>query len=290
MPPKKALRWVVIWFLAAMAFAAGLILLGDRKIYIDFLNLNLHWEKALGFEFLTCYIIEWTLSIDNLFVFLMIFEAFGVDPHRQLRALKWGIIGAIVMRLVFIFVGVTVVSLFEPILYIFGLILIWSAYKMAFKEEEEVDVKESWLVKKVQKLVPMTGDFVGSKFFVRGPGGMMATPMLLVLVAIESSDVMFAVDSIPAAFAISKHPFVIFSANIFAILGLRSLYFLLAHAEKMFAYLRVGVAIVLAFIGVKMLVAHYLHIDTLLSLSIVIGTILISILLSWIIPKRGEVG
>jgi len=258
---------VGIWFAAAMIFAAGLFYFRDT---------------TMGMEFLTCYLIEWTLSIDNLFVFLLIFQTFGVDQHRQLRALQWGIIGAIVMRLIFISLGVALVTVFEPVLYIFGVVLIYSAYKMLGSEMETIDFKQNKLVKLIRRWIPITHDFIGDKFFVKHKDGLMATPMLLVLVAIESSDLMFAVDSIPAAFAISKHPMIIFSANIFAILGLRSLYFLLAHADKMFVYLRYGIALVLSFVGVKMLINHYYKINIYVSLVIVIGTLIFSIFASWL--------
>lgn len=271
MAPKRALIWVAGWFLSAMLFAAGLF----------------HFQgRQLGLEFLTCYIIEWTLSVDNLFVFLLIFEAFGVDSRKQLRALRWGIIGAIVMRLGFILIGVALVQLFEPILYAFGAILLYSAYKMAFKGDEQVDVRHNQFVLLVQKYLPVTDGFIGDSFVVRRPGGLMATPMLLVLVAIESSDLVFAIDSIPAAFAISRHPLVIFSANIFAILGLRSLYFLLAHADRMFRFLRYGVAVVLAFVGLKMLVAHFFKVNIYASLALVVGMLLLSILASLLIKER----
>lgn len=271
MKPKRALMFVIGWVSVAIIFAAGLFYFKG---------------STMGVEFLTCYIIEWTLSIDNLFVFLVIFQTFGVDEHRQLRALEWGIIGAIVMRLIFIFLGVALVSVFEPVLYIFGAILIYSAIKMISSKDETVDFKQNKLVLLIQRWIPITNEFVGDRFFVRRANGLMATPMLLVLVVIESSDLMFAVDSIPAAFAISKHPFVIFSANIFAILGLRSLYFLLAHADRMFVYLRYGIALVLSFVGVKMLINHYYKFNIYVSLSIVVSTLLLSIFLSWLKTRQ----
>ncbi len=257
---------VIVWFAVAMIFTAG--------VY--------HYKgSVMGMEFLTCYLIEWTLSIDNLFVFLLIFQTFGVDSHRQLRVLQWGIIGAVIMRLIFISLGVVLVTIFEPILYVFGLILIYSAYKMLGSEMEQIDFKQNKLVRLIRKWFPITDGFIGDRFFVKHIDGLMATPMLLVLVAIESSDLMFAIDSIPAAFAITKNPLIIFSANIFAILGLRSLYFLLAHADKMFVYLRYGIAFILAFVGVKMLINHYYKIDIYLSLTVVMGALILSILLSW---------
>lgn len=271
MTPKRSLLWVVIWVLTAVMFSLGV------RYYLG---------SNAQLEFLTCYAIEWSLSMDNLFVFLMIFTSFGMDGHRQLRALRWGIIGAIVLRFVFIVLGVTLVSLFEPILYIFGAFLIYSAYKMAFGGEGENNVRENRFVKLVRKRMPVTKGFVGDKFFIRKRKTLIATPMFLVLVAIESSDVMFAVDSIPAAFAITRNPYIIFFSNMFAIMGLRSLYFLLAHADKSFGYLKYGVSLVLAFVGAKMLAAHYFHISGLISLCIVLGLLVVSILASILVRKK----
>lgn len=265
MPPKRALKWVVFW--VSMAVLATIVIF--------------NWKgKTAGIEFITCYAIEWTLSIDNLFVFLMIFQAFSVTPQAQLRALKWGIIGAIILRLVFIYMGVAIVNMFEPILYFFGAILIYSAYKMAFKHED-TNVNDNALVRFASKQFRITDDFVESKFFVKHKGKLFATPLFLVLVTIEGSDVMFAVDSIPAAFAITRDPFIIFLANVFAIMGLRSLYFLISHANKLFRYLKSGVSIILAFVGIKIIVAQMgHHIDPLISLSFVFLVLIGSVLLS----------
>ncbi len=276
MSPKRALKWVLIWVLVAMGFAALLFRWGGPN------------AQQLGTEFLTCYIIEWTLSVDNLFVFLMIFRAFGVDHQHQRRALQWGIIGAIVSRMVFILIGLGLVTLFEPVMYVFGLILLYSGYQMAFKEETEEDFKENRYVRWVQRFLPVTHEVHGDRFFVRKPTGLLATPLFLVLVVIDIFDLMFAVDSIPAAFAISRHPMVILSANAFAIMGLRSLYFLLEHANRVFKYLKYGVALVLTFVGLKMLSAHFLKIETSLSLVIVVGTLGISILVSLVSPRGKE--
>ncbi|MFC2149915.1 TerC/Alx family metal homeostasis membrane protein [Calditrichota bacterium] len=267
MSTKRALGWVIFWIVAASIFSVGVFRFMGREA---------------GLEFVTCYAIEWSLSVDNLFVFLMIFEAYGVSEHRQLRALNWGIIGAMIMRLVFIYLGVTLVNLFEPVLYIFGALLIYSGYKMAVKREGENKVSESRIVKWVQGHFRMTDDFVDEKFFVKVNSKWFATPMLLVLITIESSDIMFAIDSIPAALAITRSPFIIYSANIFAILGLRALYFVLAHAQKAFAYLKIGVSIILVYVGIKMIVVHFIHINPLYSLIFVAvclgGSILASVM------------
>ncbi len=271
MGAKRSLVWVLFWILSAMAFAWGIFrFCGPQR----------------GVEFLTCYAIEWSLSLDNLFVFLMIFKSFGVDPHRQFRALKWGIIGAIVMRLGFILIGVTLVGMFEPILYLFGAFLIYSSYRMAFHIEAKKDVSDHPLVRFVRRRFPLTPDFVKDLFWIRRQGKIIATPMLLVLVAIESSDIIFAVDSIPAAFAITREPFIIFFANMFAILGLRSLYFLLARAERMFGLLKYGVAVILAFVGLKMLTIHLVEFDERISLGVVVLCLTGSVALSLIFRDR----
>lgn len=242
-----------------------------------------------GGEFLTCYIIEWSLSLDNLFVFIMIFKAFGVGSHRQLRALTWGIIGAVVMRLGFILLGVALVEMFKPILYVFGVLLLYSALKMMFEKESDKDIMKSRLIVFIRSKIPITKDFHGQKFAVKKMGRWIWTPMILVLVAIESSDIMFAIDSIPAAFAITQDPFIIFTANMFAIMGLRALYFLLVHADKMFSKLKYGIGIILAFVGVKIIIEQLgIHINILLSLGIIMGCLTVSILLSLILVKKAN--
>ena len=274
MPIKRALIWVGIWVTVAMGFAAGLW----------------HYKGSVaGGEFLTCYIIEWSLSLDNLFVFIMIFNAFGVDSHNQLRALTWGIIGAVVRRVGFILIGVTLVEMFRPILYVFGALLLYSAVKMMFQKESDEDIMQSRLIKLIRSKISITKDFHGDKFAIKKMGRWIWTPMILVLIAIESSDVMFAIDSIPAAFAITQDPFIIFTANMFAIMGLRALYFLLVHADKMFEKLKYGIGIILAFVGVKIIVEQLgVHINILLSLSIILGCLTISILISLMTMKKGS--
>lgn len=272
MSPKRSLFWVGVWVSLALLVTAGIF-----KWY----------GRDHGLEFLTCYLIEWTLSVDNLFVFLMIFRTFGVDSHHQLRALEWGIAGAIVFRLTFILLGLALVRLFEPVLYIFGAILIWSGVKMALQKDKAVNVQENALVKWLTRRFRFTDNFVGDRFFIRQNGVLFATPMVMVVGAIESADIMFAVDSIPAAFAITRNPWIIFFANIFAILGLRSLYFLLAHADQRFALLRYGVAIILTFVGVKMMIHDLVKFPSSLSLGFVLLILASSVILSLLI-KSGE--
>ena len=255
MKTKRALLWVLIWVGTALLFTFWMF----------------RWQgEQHGIEFLTCYIIEWSLSVDNLFVFLLIFKSFGVASNRQLRVLNWGIIGAVVLRLLFILVGVALVGMFEPILYLFGAILLYSAYKMVAKQDEAMDIRENMVVKYAQRHIPMTPDYVEDKFFTRQGRGFLATPMVLVLVAVNLTDVIFAVDSVPAAFAVTRNPWIIFSANVFAILGLRSLYFVLARAEEKFWLLKYGVGVVLAFVGVKMITAHWIDYGRYLSLAVIL--------------------
>jgi len=275
MSPKRSLLFVGFWVTTAILFAIGLY----------------YWKGSeTTIEFLTCYVIEWSLSLDNLFVFLMIFNAFGVAPHNQIRALEWGILGAVVMRLGFILIGVTLVKVFEPILYFFGALLLYNAYRIAFGAKGEKDVRQNRLVQLAGKVLRITKNYHGDKFFFHRHGRVIFTPMILVLITIESSDIMFAVDSIPAAFAITKKPFVIFTANMFAIFGLRSLYFLLAHADRMFSKLRYGVTIILAFVGVKIIVEQLgVHISMYLSLGVILVCILGSIAVSLAMkPPREE--
>ncbi len=274
MSPRRSLLFVSIWISTAIVFAFGLWYYTDSQHFV---------------EFLTCYVIEWSLSLDNLFVFLMIFRSFGVVPHNQLRVLEWGIIGAIVLRLGFILIGVKLVALFNPILYFFGALLLISAYRMAFSKEEHSDIQKNKMVAWMRRRFAITKNYYGDKFFIRKAGRIFGTPMVLVLVTIESSDIMFAIDSIPAAFAITQKPFIIFTANMFAILGLRSLYFLLAHAENMFSKLRYGVTIILAFVGAKIILDQLgFHLGHTISLGVVVVCIGGSILLSLITDRKKE--
>lgn len=268
-PTTKLVLWrLAAWISLALAFNA-LIWLGP--IYAP----ELRHTKAL--EFLTGYIVEYSLSVDNLFVFVMLFAFFKADGKQELKALQWGIYGAMVLRLVFILAGVTLIHLFHPVIYFFGALLLWTSYKMLFSDSEEGDPQQMWLVRLARKLFPITKEYHGSRFFVRINGGLWATPMVLLVVAIESSDVMFAVDSIPAILSITQDPFIVFSSNIFAILGLRALFFLLARMMKLFRYLKAGVAAILAFVGIKMLLADLWHIPVAISLGVIAATMTIAV-------------
>lgn len=241
----------------------------------------IYWllSPAKAAEFLTGYLIEKSLSVDNLFVFIMIFSYFNVDPTHQPRVLKWGILGAIVMRFVLILLGSYLVSRFEWVFVLFGVILLYSAYKMVFAEEKEFDPNENILFRGLRRVLPMTG-MHGNKFLARIDGKWHATPLFLTVAVVEFSDLVFALDSIPAIFSITTDPLIVFTSNIFAILGLRALYFLVSGLIQIFAYLKFGVALILAFVGVKMLIAHWVHISTTVSLSVVVGILATSILVS----------
>ena len=236
--------------------------------------------KVKALEFLTGYIIEESLSVDNLFVFIMIFSYFRVSRAHQPKILKWGILGALVMRGVFILVGIGLLERFHWMMYLFGGILVYTGVKMAFKGEGKVEPEKNLLVRLVRRLVPITKRTSGDRFFLKRRGILAATPLLLTLIVVESSDLIFAVDSIPAVLAVTHDPFIVYSSNVFAIMGLRSLYYLLAHVMEMFVYLKLGVSGILAFVGVKMLLADLVQIPLHLSLGVIVGTLAISILAS----------
>ena len=268
---KSSLIWSTIWTIAALIF----------NVFIFY---DLGKERAV--EFLTGYIIERSLSFDNLFVFLLIFDVMHIKPENQPHVLKWGILSAIVFRIVFIVAGVGLVNLFEPIIYVFGLILLYAAYKMAFGGDQKIDVEHNWLVRLAKKYMNLDSEYKGKKFFITKGGKKFATTIFLTFLLIESSDIVFAVDSIPAIIAITKDTFIIISSNIFAILGLRALYFALAALVDLFVYLKYGVAIILFYVGVKMLTAEFYHIPTEYSLILILAILTGSILLSLLFKKR----
>lgn len=270
---KEALKMVLIWIGLAIAF--------NIFIYFEF-------GKTKALEFLTGYVIEYSLSVDNIFVFILIFSFFAVPPQYQHNVLFWGILGALIMRGIFIFAGVTLINRFHWIVLIFGGFLVFSGVKMLFqKDGETVDPEKNGLVKLFRKFFPVTKTLHGNKLFIKDNGKLLATPLFLVLLVIESSDVIFAVDSIPAVLSISHDTFIVYTSNIFAILGLRSLYFAISGIMGYFRYLKTGLAFVLSFVGFKMLASYIdLEIPIFLSLSIIIGILVVSILASVIIKKR----
>ena len=269
---RQALTWSVIWVSLAMAFNVGIYLfLGQIK----------------ALEFFTGYVIEKSLSVDNLFVFIMIFGYFKIRGEHQARVLKWGIIGALVLRALFIFTGIELLTAFHWMFYLFGALLLFTAWKMAFGGEEEVHPDKNLLVRLARKLFPFTKRVRGDWFFTRRKGLLVARPLFLTLVMVESSDVLFAIDSIPAIFAVTLDPFIVFTSNIFAIMGLRALYFLLASVMGMFVYLKFGISSILAFVGAKMIAtAMGAHIPIQISLAVIIGSLALAIIASLTIGKR----
>lgn len=273
MIPRKDTIRTILWVAFALCFAAGVFyFMGSQK----------------GLEFLSGYIIEYSLSVDNLFVFIMIFQYFGVSSRQQHKALNWGIMGAVVFRIVFVLFGVSLIHLFRGIIYVFAVLLFWGAYKMAFSQLKDVDPDNIPLVRWFRRAFPVTKEYVGSKFFLRTANGITATPLFVVVLVLESSDLMFALDSIPAILAITQDPFIVITSNIFAILGLRSLYFVLAGSMGLFRFLKYGVALVLFFVGLKMLFMDIYHISTPLSLAVVAVLLAASILASVIMKEKNQ--
>jgi tellurite resistance protein TerC len=268
--PKEALTWTAVWVGLALLFAAGLAGLATPQV---------------GLTFLTGYLIEESLSIDNIFVIVLIFQYFAVPAQYQHRVLFWGILGALVMRGLFIGLGAALLARFEWIIYIFGALLVITGVRMAMKQDEEFEGEQNPVVKAVRRLVPLTNGYRGKHFFTTENGKRYATPLLLVLVLVETTDLIFAIDSIPAIFGITRDPFIVFTSNIFAVMGLRSLFFLLAHVVTKFHLLKYGLAVILTFVGVKMIIEPWVHIAIMLSLAVVLGVLLVSIAASLIWPK-----
>jgi tellurite resistance protein TerC len=269
---KEALIWCGVWFALAMSFNAGIG----------------WWRGAeLGQQFLAAYLIELCLSVDNVFVFILIFAYFKVPARWQHRVLFWGIIGAVLMRALFILVGVSIIERFHWVLYIFGAFLIYTGIKMALPGSADVDVnpEHNPVVRGFRKFYPVTARNEHGHFFVVHEGRRMATPLFIVLLVVETTDVVFALDSLPAVLAITKDGFVALTSNIFAILGLRSLYFALSGIMQLFRFLKIGLAVILCFIGTKMLIDHWLEIPTAVSLGVIAGVLTMSVLLSLLIKK-----
>ena len=278
---KEALAWSGLWVAVSCLFAGWLYLeLAGNPVY----GAAVAKEKVL--EFFTGYILEKSLAVDNIFVFLMIFGYFKVAPKYQHRVLLYGVLGALVLRAVMIFIGAALVRQFEWILYLFGAFLLYTGIRMMKSEEDEEDLSGNRLLCVVKKIIPVGSEFDGDKFFTIENGKKIATPLFLVLIMIELSDVIFAVDSIPAVFAVTTDPFIVLTSNIFAVLGLRAMYFLLADVAERFVFLKYGLAFVLSFIGLKMLMMHWVHIPISISLSVVFGALGASILTSLIYTKK----
>ncbi len=269
---REALAWSVIWVGLACAFAV--------LVYFRF-------GHATAVEFVTGYVIELSLSVDNLFIFLLIFRYFQVAPDHQHKVLFWGIVGALVMRAVFIVVGIGLIRRFHWITYIFGAFLVYSGIKLFREEDTAIKPENNPVLRLFRRWVPVTEDYEGDKFVVRRMG-LYATPLLVVLVVVETTDLLFATDSIPAVLAITLKPFIVYTSNVFAVLGLRSMYFVLAGMMELFHYLHYGLAVVLIFIGAKMVTSDYYQIPTWVALGVVAGVLLISVLASLLHPRSQE--
>ncbi|MBQ8656155.1 MAG: TerC family protein [Prevotella sp.] len=290
---KEALQMTAIWIGISLVFCAGIYLFYPHEPH----------EKAM--EFLAGYLIEKSLSMDNLFVFLMLFSFFGIERKYQHEVLFWGIFGALVLRSIFIFAGAAMVERFEWVLGLFGLFLLYTGGKMlVHDDDEQTDPSQNIIVRWFRKVYPVTDKMHGDRFFVSENGKRLATPLFVALLVIETTDVAFAVDSIPAVFSVSRDPFIVLTSNIFAILGLRALYFALAAVAKYFTYLKYGLGIILMFVGVKMLLAMneyinalgsllgvninmpHIEVPTLVSLIIIFGVLVLSMLLSVVVTRR----
>ena len=272
---KEAALWSAAWVGLALGFS-GIV------------HFRLGAEKAL--EFLAGYAVEESLSVDNLFVFLVLFSYFKVPRQYEHRVLFWGIVGVLITRGIFITAGVTLIHRFHWILYLFGVILIATAWKLAFEKEKEVDPEKNPALRLFRRLFPVTEGYEGGKFLVKKNARTFATPLLVVLVAIETTDIVFAVDSVPAVLGITHDPFIVYTSNIFAILGLRSLYFLLAGAMEFFHHLHYGLSVILAFVGIKMLLADFYKIPVGAALGVIASILLLSIVASLIWPKQTSEG
>jgi tellurite resistance protein TerC len=270
---KEALIWSAVWITLALLFNLG--------VYF--------WRGAeTALEFFTGYLIEKSLSVDNIFVFILIFSYFSVPAQYQHKVLFWGIIGALIMRAILIAVGATLIVKFHWIIYGFGGFLIFTGVKMALQKNTDIHPENNPLVKLFKRFMPVANEYHGEKFFIKEKGRRFATPLFIVLLIVEATDLVFAVDSIPAIFAITKDPFIVYTSNVFAILGLRSLYFALAGIMGYFHYLKIGLATVLVFVGAKMMLVDIYKISIGLSLSAVGGILLLSVLASLIWPRRPE--
>ena len=272
---KEAMLWTLFWVTLALLFGTG--------IYF-------FYGHGKAMEFLAGYLIEYSLSIDNLFVFMLIFRFFNVPRAYEHKALFWGILMALATRAVFIFASVALINTFSWVMYIFGAFLIFTGIKMALNKQTEVHPDKNIAIKLLRYVIPVTSRFSGARFFVVKRGVRHATPMLAVLLALETTDILFAIDSIPAVLAISKDPFIIYTSNVFAILGLRSLFFAISGLMKLFHLLHYGLAAILTFVGIKMLIEDFFHVPVTISLLVIASILVMSIVSSliWPDPKNEE--
>lgn len=271
---REALAWSAMWIALAAAFAGMLFLWQGRQVAL---------------EFVTGYVLELSLSVDNLFLFLVIFRYFSVPEQHQRKVLFWGILGALLMRAVFILAGVGLIQRFHWILYLLGALLIYSGIRLGLSGEHQVDPAKNPAVRALRRLIPVTDDFQGGRFFVRGwkgNPGLYATPLLIVLAVIETTDLLFAVDSIPAVLAVTLNAFIVYTANVFAILGLRSMFFAVSRLMKVFRFLHTGLALILILVGLKMIAADYYRVPAVLTLAVIALVLLVSIAASLVFREK----
>ncbi len=278
---KEAVGWTIVWISLAGIFAVLLLQYGHLMT-----GNHTKPNSELSLEFVTGYLIEESLSVDNLFVFLLIFRYFKVAAEHQHRVLFWGIIGALVMRAIFIFAGVALINRFHWIIYIFGGFLVYVGIKLFFQREDDVDMEKNAVVKFFRKHLRLTQEYHGGKFTITRDGIRYFTPLALVLLVVETTDVIFATDSIPAILAITRDPFVVFTSNVFAILGLRSLYFALSGMMRTFHLLHYGLSVILVFIGIKMLGSQWFKMPIAVALGVVVGVLAISVAASLLFPPK----
>jgi tellurite resistance protein TerC len=270
---KEALIWSAVWVVLALAF--------NVFVYYDF-------GKQKAIEFLTGYILEKSLSVDNIFVFVLLFSYFKVPSIYQHKVLFWGVLGALILRAILIAVGALMIAKFHWVIYVFGAFLVFTGFRMAKQNDEDIHPEDNFLIRFFKKLFPVTNEYHGEKFFVKLDGKKFATPLFIVLLAIEFTDLVFAFDSIPAIFAVTSDPFIVYTSNIFAILGLRSLYFALAGVIHKFHFLKIGLSMILIFIGMKMLIMDLYKIPTTYSLGVIAIVLTASVVLSILKPKQEE--
>ena len=270
---KEAAAWTAVWVSLALIFCAGLYYFRGS-------------EPAL--LFLTGYLIEESLSIDNIFVIVMIFAYFKVPAEHQHRVLFWGILGALIMRGIFIGLGTLLIAKFHWIIYVFGALLVITGVRMAIRHDEHFDASQNPVLKLTRRFLPVTNQYHGSSFFVLEHGRRVATPLMVVLILVEFTDLIFAIDSIPAIFAVTTDPFIVYTSNIFAVLGLRSLYFLMARVVHKFHHLKYGLAVILVFVGIKMLIENWVHFPIWVSLVVIVVVLTASIIASLVFPKPAE--
>ncbi|MEK7249229.1 MAG: TerC family protein [Bacteroidota bacterium] len=279
---KEAAGWSIGWITLSFLFNLGLF------FWVRNNTGSTAEATRISLEFLTGYLMEKALSVDNIFVFVLIFNYFGVPAKYQHRVLFWGVMGALIMRGLFIAAGATLIAQFEWILYIFGAILIYSGWKMMRSDEIEVHPDRNIVIRYARKLFPVEMGYETNHFFIKKNGRLFITTMFLVLLTVETTDVVFAVDSIPAVFAVTRDPFIVYSSNVFAILGLRALYFLLAGVMNSFYYLKHGLSIVLIFVGLKMLAEELIHIPIGVSLGVIAVVLSVTVAMSLVRNKRRE--